>query len=234
MIVCLIPSVIQKMAAILMVKTSFRCPDALVLDAGTWTLDSMESTEHTLGVWRSVTPRRKIWRPRILKDRETTPLLHQKNSLNLSPSWQCLLSWYFLNCKCLVYGSDLDIFDLTHYSSLLEVVSWSWTILDGDATPSRVCGEMPQASPGSLSQISSEHWAQLWWGIGGSVGAWLFLATALNNNELVRSQHLELNMECIYCATANQHKPQSIRLKTGIESWNSSKHCGINDRIDRR
>ena len=34
MIVCLIPSVIQKMAAILMVKTSFRCPDALVLDAG--------------------------------------------------------------------------------------------------------------------------------------------------------------------------------------------------------
>ena len=36
MIVCLIPSVIQKMAAILMVKTSFRCPDALVLDAGTW------------------------------------------------------------------------------------------------------------------------------------------------------------------------------------------------------
>ena len=55
-ILCLIPSVIQKMAWFLMAKTSFRC-----LDWPHWTLDSMESTHmyqasHT-GVRRSVTPR---------------------------------------------------------------------------------------------------------------------------------------------------------------------------------
>ena len=153
-ILCLIPSVIQKMAWFLMAKTSFRC-----LDWPHWTLDSMESTHtkrHTQE-WDAAWRQDSLWRLR----RNTVMGLRK----------------------------------------------------------------LPGASQGS--EQDPEHSYE---GIGGS-GGQTFLATTLNNNELVRSQpqHLEFEhwtyFQCPKAIKSIKWKQISmfwvIRMMNGSSEWHT-------------